>query len=48
MQPLYALHVGCECGDDEGAAVIERAMAVIGRPRDDLLEEYFDACGIEA
>ena len=47
MQPLYALHVGCECGGDEGVAIIDRAVAVLGRPRDELLEEYFEQCGIE-
>jgi hypothetical protein len=47
MFPLYALHAGAECGGDEGARIIDRAVQVIGRPRAELLSEFGAACGIE-
>ena len=44
-QPLLALRAGLECGGEEGSQLVDRAVAAIGRPRDELLTEYAAACG---
>jgi len=44
-QLLMALTAGFECGGDEGASIVDRAVAAIGRPREELIAEYAAAGG---